>query len=494
MSILGHLQPNSVFRFFEEISSIPHGSGNTSMMTDYLMNFAKERNIWAIRDEIGNVIMRKPATAGYEDVPGIIIQGHMDMVAVKKPDCKKDMMTEGLDLAIDGDYIYAIDTSLGGDDGIAVAYGLAVMDADDLRHPEVELIITVDEETGLFGAKAIDLSHVKGQRFLNIDSEEEGYFLTSCAGGARVKGEMHLETVSVSGKKVTVAVKGLQGGHSGADIHKERGNALYLLARVLKHASKTVKFNLCDFHGGTVENAIPREAFASLVVPAEKFEALQSILKEAEKTLQAEYVSRDPGLVIEVTSSADDMYAAWDEKTTNNVLSLFVAAPVGVQAMSQDVPGLVETSINLGVVEVCESAQDVQCTQNAGQTLVVQYSVRSSIESAKEALLEKLETIFSMVDMDFETSGDYPGWAYRVDSPLREKMARVYEEMYGTKPVIQAIHAGLECGLFLNKKPDLDCISFGPNMSSIHTTEERLSISSTKRVWEFLVAVLADKA
>ena len=486
MSVLGHLQPESVFRFFEEICGIPHGSGNTAQMSDYLMNFAKERNIWAKRDEIGNVIMRKPATAGYEDVPGVIIQGHMDMVAVKKPDCAKDMMTEGLDIAVDGDYIYAIGTSLGGDNGVAVAYGLAIMDADDLCHPEVEAIFTVDEETGLDGAKAIDMSDIRGSRFLNLDSEDEGTFLASCAGGAGVNGVMPLEIVSKEGVKVTIALKGLQGGHSGADIHLERGNALYLLARVLKHASKSIPFCLCDLCGGTVDNAIPREAFATVVVDADKVEAFVSNVKESEKTLQNEYIKRDPDLYMEVAIAGEknvaDTYAVWDVTSTNNALNLFVAAPVGVQAMSQDIAGLVETSLNLGVVKVCDNE------------LHIIYSVRSSVESEKEALLEKLETIFTMANASFEIEGEYPGWAYKVDSSLRDKLSRVYEELYGKKPNIMAIHAGLECGLFLNKKPDLDCISLGPNMCSIHTTEEKLSISSTRRVWEFLVAVLADKA
>lgn len=487
MSVLGHLQPNGVFKYFEEISRIPHGSGNTAQMTDYLMNFAKERDLWAKRDEVGNVIMRKPATKGYEDVPGIIIQGHMDMVAVKKPDCPKDMATEGLDLAIDGDYIYAIGTSLGGDNGVAVAYGLAIMDADDLEHPEVEAIFTVDEETGLDGAKAIDMSEIRGTRFLNLDSEDEGTFLTSCAGGAGVIGKMPLEIASKEGVKVAIALKGLQGGHSGADIYKERGNALYLLARVLKHASKQVDFNLCDFQGGTVDNAIPREAFATVVVEVDQLDAFLENIKTSEQKLQAEYVKRDPGLYIEVATAGEtanqaDGYAVWDNMSTRNALSLFVAAPVGVQAMSQDIEGLVETSLNLGVVKTIDNQ------------LSIIYSVRSSLESAKEALIEKLETIFKMVNASFEIEGEYPGWAYRVDSPFREKMARVYEEMYGTKPVVMAIHAGLECGLFLNKKPDLDCISIGPNMCSIHTTEEKLSISSTRRVWEFLVALLEDKA
>ena len=482
MSILGHLEPKGVFQFFEEICGIPHGSGNTALMTDYLMKFAADRGIWARRDEIGNVVMRKPATPGYENVPGVIIQGHMDMVAVKTPDSTKDMAKEGLDLAVEDDYIYAVNTSLGGDDGIAVAYGLAVMDAKDLEHPEVELIITVDEETGLFGAKAIDISDMKGRRFLNIDSEEEGVFLTSCAGGARVNGILPVDMASVNGQKIFVAVKGLQGGHSGADIHRERGNALALLARTLYHASKEVKFHIASFYGGTVENAIPREAFAEVVLEAKDAEAFKTNVRAIEEALKVEYASRDTDIYVEIIEDAEDAYAVYDDKTTANLLYMLVAAPVGVQAMSQDVPGLVETSLNLGVVECDDRAVSIQ------------YSVRSSMESAKAALIEKLEVIFKMAGASFETNSEYPGWAFKVDSPLRDKMVRVYEEMYGVKPEIQAIHAGLECGLFLGKNPDLDCISFGPDMCSIHTTEEKLSISSTKRTWEFLVAVLKDKA
>lgn len=490
MSILGHLEPKSVFKFFEEMCAIPHGSGNTAGMTAYLMDFAAKRGIEARSDELGNVVMRKPATKGYEHVPGVILQGHMDMVAVKTPNSSKDMSAEGLELAIDGDYVYAVNTSLGGDDGIAVAYGLAVLDAEDLEHPEVEVIITVDEETGLFGAKGIDVSDIRGRRFINIDSEEEGIFLTSCAGGARVKGELLVDMASVSGKQFSLAVKGLQGGHSGADIHRERGNALYLLARILYHASKEVKFYIADLHGGTVENAIPREAMAEIVLAAdgsteEKCVAaakFADMIRQAEQELKEEYATRDAGIYVELTEGTEDAYAVYSDITTANLLRLLTAAPVGVQAMSQDMPGLVETSLNLGVVE-----SDDTCVK-------IQYSVRSSIESAKAALLEKLEIIFGLCGASFQTSGEYPGWAFRVDSPLRDKMVRVYEEMFGVKPEIQAIHAGLECGLFLGKQPELDCISFGPNMYSIHTTEEKLSISSTRRMWEFLTAVLRDKA
>lgn len=487
MSILGHLEPNNVFHFFEEICAIPHGSGNTAGMTEYLMNFAEERGLWHRRDEIGNVVIRKPATAGYEDVPGIIIQGHMDMVAVKTPDCAKDMTKEGLDVAIDGDYVYAEKTSLGGDDGIAVAYGLAVLDAKDLAHPEVEVIITVDEETGLFGAKAIDVSDIKGRRFLNIDSEDEGFFLISCAGGIRIKGEIPMDMESVSGKKLTVSVKGLQGGHSGGDIHLERGNALYLLARILNKASKYTDFRLASYEGGTVENAIPREATAEVVFEsgakmAEQVTAFMEIMKTCEAELKAEYVVRDAGLYVEVTEEAEDAYAVYSQVCSANVIHMITAAPTGVLAMSQDVEGLVETSLNLGVAESTDTA------------VTLQYSVRSSVESSKYALVERMEVLFDFVGATMTTSGEYPGWAYRQDSPLRDKMVRVYEEMFGEKPGILAIHAGLECGLFLGKQPDFDCVSFGPSIESIHTTEERLNIPSVQRMWKFLVAILADRA
>ena len=482
MSILGHLEPKGVFKFFEEICGIPHGSGNTQAMTAYLMKFAADRGIVARKDDLGNVVMRKPAAPGYEEVPGVVIQGHMDMVAVKKPDCAKNMLVDGLDLAVDGDDIYAVNTSLGGDDGIAVAYGLAIMDAENLPHPEVEFIITVDEETGLFGAKAIDVSDIKGRRFLNIDSEEEGIFLTSCAGGARITGTLPAKLIPVKGQQVMVTLRGLQGGHSGVDIHKERGNALSLLARMMYHVSKEVGFYIADFYGGTVENAIPREAFMEVVLKdTEQIDRFIELIRAYEMELKEEYAVRDAGLFVEIWEEATRKYAAYDEVTTANLLHLLVAAPVGVQAMSQSVSGLVETSLNLGVV-TCDD-----------KTFTIQYSVRSSLEGAKAALIEKLEVIFGMAGADIDVSGEYPGWAYRVDSPLRDKMVRVYEEVFGIKPEIQAIHAGLECGLFLGKQPEFDCISFGPNMRGIHTTEERLSISSVRRTWEFLTAVLADK-
>lgn len=483
MRILEQLEPKKVFYFFEELCNIPHGSGNTKGVTAYLMQFAADRNLEAISDEIGNVIIRKPATTGYEAVPGIVLQGHMDMVAVKKAESLKDMQTEGLDLAVDGDYVYAIDTSLGGDDGIAIAYGLAILDADDLKHPEVELVATVDEETGLFGAKAIDLSGLKGRRFLNLDSEEEGVFWTSCAGGVRVESVLPMDMISVNGLKFTVAVKGLQGGHSGGDIHRERGNALYLLARVLYHVYKSVPFYVADFHGGTVENAIPREAMAEIVLYSKQdADAFVVSVKNLEKELKAEYAVRDAGLCVEVMQEAEDAYAVYSQESTAKLLQLLTAAPVGVQAMSREMEGLVETSLNLGVVTVDDTK------------IVIQHSIRSSVESAKAALLEKLEALMELAGADCTTSGEYPGWAYRADSPLREKLIRIYEDMFGNKPSIQAIHAGLECGLFLGKVPDLDCVSMGPNMQSIHTTEEKLSISSTERVWRFLIAVLADKA
>lgn len=482
MSKLGHLEPNRVFHFFEEMCGIPHGSGNTAQMTAYLMKFAAERGLEARSDATGNVIMRKPASAGYEKVPGIIIQGHMDMVAVKTPDSTKDMKTEGLDLAVDGDYIYAVNTSLGGDDGIAVAYGLAIMDDDSIRHPEIELIITVDEETGMFGAKDIDVSDIKGRRFLNIDSEEEGTFLASCAGGIRVQSHFPINRTEKEGIVLSVAVKGLQGGHSGAEIHKERGNALSLLNRTLYHVWKEQPFCLLSMQGGLAENAIPREAVAELLTEADKADNVLGALQEMEAVLKAEYATRDSALYLETEKKEHGIYCVCPLEETERFLKAMTAVPNGVQAMSPDMPGLVETSLNLGIIHSSENE------------IRAQYSLRSSVTSAKFALAEKLEAIFSLAGAEISTSGEYPGWAYRVDSPLRDKMIRIYADMFGEKPEIQAIHAGLECGLFLGKQPEFDCISFGPNLLNIHTTEEKMSISSVQRMWRFLLAVLEDKA
>lgn len=481
MGILSMLEPQKVFYYFEEICKIPHGSGNVEQISNYLVKFAKERNLFYIQDELKNVIIIKEATVGYEKEPAVIIQGHMDMVAVKKPEASIDMSTEGLRLAVSGDEIYAEGTSLGGDDGIAVAYALALLDSDDISHPRLEIVITVDEEVGMEGARGIDVSMLTGNRFLNLDSEEEGIFWTSCAGGARVNTYVPYSVKEKEGVVYRISVEGLLGGHSGAEIHKERGNSNSLMGRILYELVKEVPLCLQDISGGLADNAIPRQTVATVVIDECHVEKFKTIAEKIENEIKGELATKDPDFGMTVICVEDGTFTCIEEEATRILVSYIYALPNGVQAMSADMQGLVETSLNLGIVKLRE------------QELVCEFSVRSSVGSAKEALIEKVCAITELAGGSYSISGDYPGWAYRVDSTLRDKMVRVYERLYGAKPKIQAIHAGLECGLFASKIQDLDCVSFGPEIKNIHTTEETLSISSTKKIWEYVVELLAEK-
>ncbi len=520
MGVLSALEPKSVFYYFEEITKIPHGSGNVEQISDYLADFAKKRNLFYIQDELKNVIIVKDATSGYEDEPTIILQGHMDMVAVKKPGSSIDMRTEGLKLGIDGDKIYAKDTSLGGDDGIAVAYALAILDSDTIKHPRLEVVITVDEETGMDGARGIDLSMLKGHRLLNLDSEKEGIFLTSCAGGARVKCHLPLEQSTVEGVLCEVKIGGLKGGHSGDEIHKERGNSNCLLGRLLHCLAQKLSFGIALLDGGLADNAIPRESRAVLVVDKKDVSLLEELAAHVEKQIKEELAVKDSDVFIQVKiheggAEGDSLQeeraqaiepdgkceamssviqpsavlCCTTSENTRRAAAFLTALPNGVQAMSADIKGLVETSLNMGILKYC--AKDGE--KEGMESLLAEFSVRSSIESAKAALIDKLDAVTSLAGGTMEVTGDYPGWKYRADSPLREKMIVLYEKMYGEKPKVEAIHAGLECGILGHKINDLDGVSIGPDMENIHTTEETLSISSTKRVWEYLVSLLEEK-
>ncbi len=491
MGVLSNLEPKRVFEFFEEICSIPHGSGNVGAISDYLVDFAKKRGLEVHQDALKNVIIVKEASRGYEKEEPVILQGHMDMVAVKTPECALNLKTDGLRIHVDGDLISAEGTSLGGDDGIAVAYALAVLDADDLPHPRLEVVITVDEEVGMDGARGIDLSMLRGRRLLNIDSEEEGVFTVGCAGGARVDMVRTRQTELVHGNLLEIRINGLLGGHSGAEIHKERGNSNQLMGRLLERLAAEIPFQLSDVKGGLADNAIPRETEACLILRGEGLSAeekarLQEILRKFEADVKEELFTRDPGFKLtwklsETVESAETLTVE-----DSRITALFLSAlPNGVQAMSPDVEGLVETSLNFGILS-CE-------TTPGEKKLTAGFSVRSSVESEKEALIRRLCAVGELAGAKCSVRGEYPGWKYRVDSPLRDKMTALYRKRYGAEPEILAIHAGLECGLLMGKLPDLDCVSFGPDMRNIHTTEETLSISSAKRVWEFLVDFLAIK-
>ena len=474
MAVLEHLEPRSVFHFFEELCAIPHGSSNTRQISDWLMAFARERKLEAYQDELNNVIIIKEATPGYEHAAPVILQGHMDMVCEKTADCLKDMEKEGLDLAVEGDTVYAVNTTLGGDDGIAVAIALAVLDAQNLQHPRVEAVFTVDEEIGMLGAAGLDVSCLKGRQLLNIDTEEEGIFTVSCAGGVVAQCVLPLEREPFEGTGLKIMVGGLAGGHSGIEIGEGRGNSNLLMGRVLCAAAKKIDLRLVDVNGGLKDNAIPRETVAT-VVTAEP-EALKALCEEMDQILKNEYRIADPDVFVELSSA--EVGIPMDRKTADRVICFLSAIPNGVQTMSAEIPGLVQTSLNLGILKTSETE------------LYSASCVRSSVESQKQMLVDRIRCLGEMLGAEVTAQGDYAGWEYRPDSPLRNLLAEVFEEQNGYQPKIEAIHAGLECGVLISKMPGLDCISIGPDITEIHTVKERLHIASTQRLWNLVTETL----
>ena len=481
MSVLGNLEPKSVFGYFEELCKIPHGSGNMEKISQFCVDFAKEQGLEYIQDDMKNVILIKEATPGYEMCEPLIIQGHLDMVCEKRPDKEKDFLTEGLDLCTDGELIWADGTTLGGDDGIAVAFGLALLADKELSHPRLEVVLTVDEETGLYGAEAIDLSMLKGKKLINIDSEDEGVFTVGCAGGLMLVCKIPMFTEEVEGTVYELKVTGLLGGHSGAEIHKGRANANVVLGRVLQTLDKKVGVDIIKMEGGSKDNAIPRLASAEILISAENAEKLAEAVIAEEAVLKNELHASDAGVTLELTAKGNKAAEVLDATSKITVLHALNNIPNGIQAYSMDIEGLVETSLNMGIM-----SQDCE-------ELKMSFAVRSSVESAKYYLTERTALFVEMLGGTVETQGDYPGWAYRPESALRDRFVAVYERMYGKKPVVEAIHAGLECGMFSNKIEDLDCISVGPNMHNVHTSEETLEVASVQRVWEFLCEVIKEK-
>lgn len=478
---LNDLQPKEVFRYFYEICRIPHGSYNIDAISDYLVAFAKERNLEVVQDELKNVIIKKPATEGYEKEETLILQGHMDMVAVKDAEADIDLENDPLRLNFKDGCLYAEGTSLGGDDGIAIAYALAILDSDTIKHPALEVVITVNEEVGMDGAIGIDLSDLKGTRLLNIDSEEEGVLLTSCAGGMRVHAVIPTNKVPLEGTCVEITLSGLKGGHSGAEIHHGRANANHTMGRILAELSKKADFNIVQISGGEKDNAIPLYAEAVLAIKNPDMALMKAELESLEAMLNNEYAGKEENILITLRKLESGEAEMVDAASTKSIYEYLCAVPDGVIAMSGLNPGFVETSLNLGVLKLTEAG------------LEADYALRSSIEQSKLFLRDRVDMITRAFGGTCEFSGDYPGWEYKAVSPLRDKMIRVYEECYGSSPEVTAIHAGLECGILLEKKKDLDCISFGPDIYDIHTTKERMPVYSVKRTWEYLLAILSEK-
>ncbi len=467
MRVLENLQPNRVFYYFEELSAIPHGSGNTEAISAYCERFAAAHGLPCRRDEWNNVLITKPAAPGYEAHPTVILQGHLDMVCEQDPDCPLNMATDGLLLQTDGEAVFAKGTTLGGDAGIAVAMALAILEDPALPHPPLEVLFTTDEETGMYGAAGLDPTWLSGRRLLNMDSENEGVLTVGCAGGARAQLTLPVATAPATGEAYEITVSGLLGGHSGVEIHKGRLNANVVMANCL--AALPEGFRLVSLSGGNKDNAIPRHCRAVVqgVDPTAAVAAFAQTLA----------IPTDPAATVTVAPVAAAP-AALTAADSRRVAAFLCALPNGIQAMSQAIAGLPQTSLNLGVLAL------------EGAAVSATFAVRSSVNGEKRELLNTLAATAAAFGGAADFHGDYPAWEYRANSPLREVMCRTYEALYGAAPTVEIIHAGLECGLLSDKLPGLDAVSFGPDMQDIHTSREKLSVASTARTFAYVCQVL----
>ncbi len=471
----------NILFYFEQLTKIPHGSGNVDAISNYLLSFAKEHNARCRQDEKKNVVVFLPATDGYENKKTIMLQGHMDMVCEKDSDCPHDFTKDPLELYIEDGRLRAKGTTLGGDDGIAVAYMMALIADKDAKHPAMELVMTTDEETGMYGAQALDTSDLKASYLINIDSEEEGRVFCGCAGGLRQNCVLDLNREEVTGIVTEIRIKGLTGGHSGVEIDKNRTNANKLMARLLFELRNPINFNLVDMHGGKLDNAIPREAFATVVIkdfePEEFKKAAGNLAAKYKKELE----NSEPGLEFEfVIVPNPKTVNAINGNSFGSLLYFLIQAPNGIQKMSSAIPGLVESSLNMGIVFTEE------------KHAVVRFSLRSSVTSFKNFMSEKLDYLISILGGESTTEGNYPAWEYKKESVLREVFKDLFKKEYGKEPVFEVMHAGLECGLLFDKCPGLDIISIGPDMADVHSPNESLGLESAVRVYRFLEKLICS--
>lgn len=480
MAVLENLEPKKVFHFFEELSAVPRETFDMQRISDHCVAFAKERGLEVIQDDCLNVIIRKPGTPGYEDCEPVILQGHMDMVGEKRPGSDHDFKKDGLKLYVEDGFIKAKDTTLGGDDGIAVAMAMAILDSDDIPHPPIEALFTVDEETGMGGANGIDMSIFKGRKVVNLDSEVEGVLTCGCAGGIEYEAAIPVHREKKEGTKVTVRIHGLNGGHSGSEIHQQRGNAHKMMGRFLYRLSKEVPFTLIDIFGGAKHNVIAMECEASLMASAEDAEKIAVKAQEMKEIWDHEFMGEEEGLKVDVERKADAAEDACDEDSTGRVIGFLAGCPNGLQEYSRKLKGIVETSLNIGVVDT-----QADCIKMG-------HLIRSSVESRKVQLKEQLDLCAELAGGTGRIISQYPAWQFDPDSELRKIMVESFREVYGREPEVSVVHAGLECGIFLGKRPDLDCVSIGPDLPDIHSFNERMDIASTQRTWEYLKTILKN--
>lgn len=480
MRVLKDLEPLKVFEYFEEICNIPHGSGNTKRISDYLVRFALDHKLRCIQDDSGNVVIFKKASPGYESKEPVIIQGHMDMVCEKEDDVVIDFDKEGLRLTVSDGIVKAKGTTLGADDGIAVAYALALLDSDSIEHPPLEVVITVDEEIGMLGASAFDAGVLHGKTMLNLDTEDEGYLLVSCAGGATVNCTVSAKQKNIYGYSINISVSGLLGGHSGIEIHKGRASANQIMGRLLYKAISEFDIYLSDIAGGLKDNAIPRSCSCNLILGEDQdVYAFNESLQAYADMIKKEISITDPDALIEIECSPiADIYLAYDIADTKRITTALYVLPGGVQKMSQNIPGLVQTSLNMGILK------------NLGDKVVMSFSARSSVASEKDELVSRIRCVMDALSGSVSIEGEYPAWEYKEESRLRDLMIDIFKKQYEKEPIVYAVHAGVECGIFADKIPGLDCVSFGPELKDIHTPKETMDIASVQRVWKYLLEVL----
>ncbi|GAA0123064.1 MAG: aminoacyl-histidine dipeptidase [Clostridium argentinense] len=480
---LKHLNSYEAFKYFKAMNEIPRGSGNEKAISDWLVNFAKERNLEVIQDEALNVIIKKPGTKGYENAKTIILQGHMDMVCEKNISKTHDFEKDPIAFIVDGDNLKADGTTLGADNGIAVAFGLSILDSKTIPHPPIELLVTTEEETGMGGAMNLDPSHLKGRTLINIDSEEEGTFLVSCSGGVRVSVNVPVAYEDIEEETIglNISIRGLKGGHSGMEINKERGNSNKLMGRFLMDLNSVVDFKLASISGGAKMNAIPREADALIFVNEEEVDKVEEKVKEWNEIFKNELQGIEDDLELNFKRHDGTLKKTFDNESTLRVLKMLFLMPNGVQTMSMAIKDLVQSSTNLGVVTTVNNE------------VVLESAVRSSVKSLKKAICHEMIVLTDIFGASIEFQSDYPEWQYNPQSEIRDVFERVYKNMFGREAKVSAIHAGLECGLLSDKfDGKIDQISFGPNIYDVHTPDEHLSISSTERMYNFLLEVLKE--
>ncbi len=475
--IIKNREPASVFRFFEEISAIPRASFQEEKIASYLEAFAAKRGLECYRDEMHNVLIKAPATKGYEDRPALLLQGHTDMVCEKNADVEHDFEKDPLSLYLDGKYLRAHGTTLGGDNGIAVAVMLALLDGEIAEHPAYECLFTTAEEVGLNGAHAFDYSKISARRMINLDSEEQGIVTAGCAGGIRSDLTKKIKQIPFRGECLRVEIKGLMGGHSGANIHCGRANANKLMGRILAALRAEMPFSLVSLHGGSKDNAIPRECEATLAV-LDSDRAIDLITEQAERIAE-ELSADDRGFTVTCRTEAEEATMLTPEDTDAAVTVLACAAN-GVLEMSRRVPGLVEFSRNLGVIEQTSDA------------LTLIFSSRSSIDEQLDVSTRELDLLAARCGFDTRHYSRYPGWNFAPTSPLRDRYLAVYERLTGKQAKIDIIHAGLECGVIASHLPDMDMISIGPDMKDIHSPDEALDLDSVEEFWKVLAEMIRE--